>query len=99
MFSEPWQAQVLAMADLLVQSGTISKSDWAETLGTEIRAATVAGRPDDTETYFSAALSALEHLLVTGQSVSSQELTVRRDEWEHAYERTPHGQPVVLSQS
>ena len=92
MFKEPWQAQVLAMADLLVQSETISKADWAEALGNEISAAAAAGNPD-------AALTALEQLLISGQKVSSQELTVRLDEWEHAHLRTPHGQPVVLNQS
>jgi nitrile hydratase accessory protein len=99
MFKEPWQAQVLAMADLLVQSETISKANWAETLGNEISAAKAAGNPDDTETYFRAALTALEQLLISRQKVSSQELTVRLDEWEHAHLRTPHGQPVVLNQS
>ena len=73
----------------------IGPKHWAMRLS----AAKAAGNPDDTETYFRAALTALEQLLISGQKVSSQELTVRLDEWEHAHLRTPHGQPVVLNQS
>lgn len=96
IFGEPWHAQVSAMASLLVDSGTISASRWAGALGAELRAATLAGSPDDAETYYRAVLSALEHLLDRGRAVSREELAWRRDEWERAYLRTPHGQPVVL---
>ena len=96
VFDEPWQAQALAMADLLVKSGTVSSSKWAETLGAELRAAILAGRPDDTGTYYGAVLSAIERILDSGQIVSREEVTQRRDEWERAYVRTPHGHPVEL---
>jgi hypothetical protein len=84
------------MASLLVGSGTISASRWAEALGAELRAAMLSGSPDDAETYYRAVLSALERLLDQGRAISRDELARRRDEWERAYLRTPHGQPVVL---
>lgn len=96
IFAEPWNAQALAMADLLIKSGRISPSDWAESLGAEIAAAAAAGHPDNSDTYYNAALSALEHLLVTEGSLSLQELEQRREDWEHAYLATPHGKPVSL---
>ena len=99
IFGEPWHAQAVAMADLLVKSGTLSKSKWAESLGAEIRAAMLAGSPDDTDTYCGAVLSALEHLLDAGKNVSREELGRRRDEWLQAYLNTPHGQPVDLDRS
>jgi hypothetical protein len=99
IFGEPWHAQVLAMADLLVQNDTITQLNWTETLGRELQVAKSAGSPDNTETYFRAALSALEHLIVEAKGVSSLELDLRQEEWEHAYLTTPHGQPVVLNQS
>jgi len=95
-FAEPWHAQALAMADLLVKSGKISGSRWAETLGSEISAAKAAGEPDDGETFFLAALSALERVLAEDGSVTPPELARRQQEWERAYLRTPHGQPVQL---
>jgi len=96
IFGEPWHAQASAMASLLVGSGTISASQWAEALGAELRAARLARGLDDTETYYRAMLSALERLLDQGQAISCEELARRRKEWERAYLRTPHGQPVVL---
>jgi nitrile hydratase accessory protein len=96
IFGEPWHAQASAMASLLVGSGVISAPQWAETLGAELRAAGLAGSPDDTETYYRAVLSALERLLDQGRAISREELERRRNDWERAYLRTPHGQPVVL---
>jgi nitrile hydratase accessory protein len=61
VFGEPWHAQTLALADLLVKSGAISSARWAETLGAEIKA--LNAEPDDRETYYRAVLAALERLL------------------------------------
>jgi hypothetical protein len=36
MFDEPWQAQVLGMADILVTAGVISSDAWATALGAEL---------------------------------------------------------------
>jgi len=87
----------VAIADLLVRSGTISQSEWAEALGGEIRAAMLAGRCDDTDTYCGAVLSALEHILDAGGNVLRAEMARRQDEWQRAYLRTPHGQPIELA--
>lgn len=95
-FHEPWQAQALAMANLLLQSGAISGSGWAEALGTELRGPLSDGGQDDAQAYYSAVVRALERVLTEGKKVSHAELHLRRHEWEHAYLDTPHGQPVVL---
>ena len=97
VFDEPWQAQALAMADSLVQEGTLSVSDWAATLGAEIRSATNAGAPDNAQTYYLAVLTALEKLLDKAGAASRHEVQIRREDWEQAYLNTPHGQPVELS--
>lgn len=97
LFDEPWQAQALAMADTLVQTGTINAPDWAKTLGAELRKAADAGAPDDAVTYYRAVISALEDLLDKSGAAKRDELDVRRDKWERAYLNTPHGLPVELS--
>ena len=97
-FAEPWHAQASAMASLLVASGVISGADWSETLGAKLREAHLAGQSDDTETYYRAVLSALESLLDQVRAISGNELIHRRNAWERAYLRTPHGRPVVLSE-
>jgi nitrile hydratase accessory protein len=94
VFGEPWHAQTLALADLLVKSGTISSARWAETLGAEIRA--LSAEPDDRETYYRAVLAALESVLAENGSVTPVELHEREHQWERAYLRTPHGKPVEL---
>ena len=62
----------------------------------EIRRAADAGTQDDAESYFSAALRALERLAIQRGLVGPQELTSMRQAWTEAYESTPHGQPVRL---
>lgn len=93
-FLEPWHAQTMAMADLLVHSGEITSMAWADTLAEEIKAS--SGAPDDSDTYFSAVLSALERLLAERGHVSLAEIHEREHAWEDAFRRTPHGQPVTL---
>ena len=95
VFGEPWHAQTLALADLLLKSGAITSARWAETLGAEIKALNV--EPDDRETYFLAVLAALERLLAENGDVTATELDEREHQWERAYLRTPHGKPVDLA--
>lgn len=94
-FGEPWHAETLAIADLLVRRGAFSPARWAEALGAEIAA--LRAEPDDRETYFRAALAALERLLMENGSVTHAELDEREHQWERAYLRTPHGRPVELA--
>ncbi|WP_164744566.1 nitrile hydratase accessory protein [Nioella ostreopsis] len=96
VFDEAWQAQVLAIADTMVQAGRFTATDWAETLGAELRAAEAAGKPDTTGTYYEAALSALERLTTEATDITGADLSARKATWTRAYERTPHGQPVLL---
>ena len=95
VFGEPWHAQTLAIADLLVKRGVVSRARWAETLGAEIKA--LKAEPDDRETYFCAVLDALERLLAEAGSLTREELDEREHQWERAYQRTPHGKPVELA--
>ena len=95
-FLQPWHAQALAMAHLLVNSEQISAASWADALGAEIRASAGNGAADDSDVYFGAVLSALERLLADNGKVSVEELHEREHEWERAHLRTPHGQPVTL---
>ena len=97
VFDEAWQAQVLAIADTLVQAGRFSATDWADTLGAELRAAQAGGQPDTTETYYLAALAALEKLATTATDLTPSDLTSRKEEWARAYRHTPHGDPVLLT--
>jgi nitrile hydratase accessory protein len=95
-FEEPWQAQALAIAQSLQDSGVITAAQWSQALGAAIARAQAAGDPDRGDTYYLHVLDALEHLLAENDLVSRDALQARKSEWEAAYRRTPHGQPVEL---
>ena len=96
---EPWQAQVLATAFSLQEAGVITAAEWSTALGAAIKRAQGAGDPDNGETYYYHVLDALETLLRDKDLIEAKELSKRKSEWEEAYRRTPHGQPVNISDS
>jgi nitrile hydratase accessory protein len=96
VFREPWEAQVFALAVALQERGLFTWSEWASTLGDEIKRAQATGEPDGGDTYYTHWLVALERL-VARKGIADPALLARyRDAWEHAAERTPHGSPIVL---
>lgn len=99
VFDEPWQAQALGMADMLVTASVISADAWATALGAELRKGAAAGVADDAEAYYRAVLAALQALLYEAGATSREEVDVREDEWRRAYLNTPHGKPVELGAS
>ena len=95
-FEEAWQAQVLAIADTLVQQGLFSAGSWSEALGAALREAEADGAEDNQKTYYRAALAALESLVASHSDIDRQAMQSKREAWERAYRATPHGQPVEL---
>lgn len=94
-FAEPWHATTLAMATAMIRQGHFTQTDWAEALGAALQIAEKQGAPNTDETYFRAALSALE-TLTESAGISEADRAGRKSDWEDAYRRTPHGQPVEL---
>ena len=99
VFDEQWQAQVLGMADILVNSGVISSDAWADALGAELRKSAADGTADDAEAYYHAVLAALQTLLYESGATAREEITACEDAWRRAYLNTPHGKPVELHAS
>lgn len=97
-FAEPWHAEVLALARAMQEEGRFTAEDWATTLGAALAEAGRDDAPDTEETYFTAALVALECLSETA-GIPASARSRRRTEWEDAYRRTPHGMPVRLDGS
>jgi nitrile hydratase accessory protein len=96
VFEQPWQAQAFAMAVELIQTGRFQLTEWADTLGEEIAAASTNGFADDGSDYYELWLRALERLVTEKELAQSQELDQLQAAWREAYSHTPHGQPVVL---
>lgn len=96
VFREPWEARVFALAVSLHERGVFTWPEWAATLSEEIARAQAAGDPDTGETYYSHWLAALERLVASRNVTTDEALRRTRDAWDHAADRTPHGQPIEL---
>jgi nitrile hydratase accessory protein len=96
VFREPWEAQAFALAVSLQQRGLFTWGEWAAALGDEIKRAQAAGDPDTGETYYRHWLATLERMVADKGVTDHTALTRYRDAWDHAADRTPHGQPIEL---
>jgi nitrile hydratase accessory protein len=96
VFRAPWEAQAFAMALTLHQRGLFTWPEWAATLADQIKRAQAAGDPDTGETYYLHWLATLERLVAEKGVTSTEALTRYRDAWDHAADRTPHGQQIEL---
>ena len=96
VFKEPWEAQAFAMALALYDRGLFGWPEWAATLADEIKRAQAAGDPDTGATYYRHWLAALERMVAAKGVTDANALARYRDAWDHAADRTPHGQPIEL---
>src|SRR2546421_10464520 len=96
VFREPWEAQAFAMTLALYQRGLFKWPEWAARLSDEIKRAQREGDPDTGETYYRHWLNALERLVAEKGVADAATLSRYRHAWDHAADRTPHGEPIEL---
>lgn len=96
IFAEAWEAEVLGLAYSLIEAGRITNAAWSEALGAARAAQMARGEVDTRESYYLAAIEALERVVEDAGMAQAREMTARKADWVSAYERTPHGQPVTL---
>lgn len=96
VFREPWEAQAFAMALSLYDRGLFTWAEWAAALADEIKIAQAKGDPDTGTTYYRHWLAALEKMVAAKGVTTTATLTLYRDAWDHAADRTPHGSPIEL---
>jgi nitrile hydratase accessory protein len=96
VFRAPWQAQAFAMTLALYERGLFSWTEWAGALALRIQAAPALPGEDATDAYYRQWLEALERLVADKGASSLPELDRYRQAWDHAADRTPHGQPIEL---
>lgn len=96
VFREPWEAQAFAMTLALYDRGLFAWPEWAAILSDEIKKAQAAGDPDTGETYYWHWLAALERIVAEKGVTDAKTLSRYFDAWDHAADRTPHGQPIEL---
>jgi nitrile hydratase accessory protein len=77
------------MAVALHAKGVFTWAEWAECLGTSIKA-------EPALSYYEQWLAALEILLERKHALERGERLSRIEDWRQAAHRTPHGQPILL---
>jgi nitrile hydratase accessory protein len=78
------------MAVELNEAGVFQWSEWADTLGAELKA--WPERP-----YYESWLAALEKLVEAKGVMTASERLARAEAWDRAAKATPHGQPILLN--
>ncbi len=96
VFREPWEAEAFALALSLNERGLFTWTEWAATLGEEIKKAQAAGDPDTGETYYRHWLATLERIVAAKGLTDAGTLARTRYAWQRACARTPHGTPIAL---
>lgn len=96
VFKAPWEAQAFAMAVALYERGAFTWKEWAATLAEVIAEVRHRGEPDDGGDYYRHWMTALERIVARKGLLTPAALHERRDAWDEAARRTPHGQPIVL---
>jgi nitrile hydratase accessory protein len=89
VFAEPWEAQAFAMAVHLHDQGAFTWEEWAERLSAEIHG-------PESRPYYQHWLRALERIVADKGLAAPGDLAARKEAWQRAAARTPHGQPIML---
>ncbi len=96
MFKAPWEAHAFALALTLHERGAFTWKEWAQALSEVIAEVRRRGDPDTGEDYYRHWLTALERMVAQKGIVTEALLQQRRQQWDEAARRTPHGQPIAL---
>ena len=92
-FEEPWQAEAFALTVHLHATGAFTWREWAESLS---EALLTLDRQTTASEYYTAWVTALEHLTAAKGLADQGAVDLRKTAWRQAYLATPHGQPVIL---
>jgi nitrile hydratase accessory protein len=96
VFRAPWEAEAFALALALNARGVFTWTEWAATLGDEIKKAQAADDPDTGETYYHHWLATLERIVAAKGLTDAHALSRTIHAWRSACARTPHGAPIEL---
>lgn len=96
VFGAPWQAQAFALTLALHERSLFTWPEWAQLLATCIAAAPAQPAEDAGDAYYRQWLAALEQMVARIGASTAPELARYRAAWDHAADRTPHGQPIEL---
>jgi nitrile hydratase accessory protein len=78
VFAEPWQAQAFAVVVEFIESGQVSKEEWAQRLSAEFQEAEGRGEYDTGQRYYDHWVTALERLVVEKEITQWEDLAAER---------------------
>lgn len=93
VFAEPWEAHIFAMVLAAQDRGLFAWHEWDAAIR-RVRASETEPRDTDYRLW----ADALEQLLATKGLVTLEEQQRYQQAWAHAASRTPHGQPIELTE-
>ena len=96
-FEAPWHAQVFAVTVHLNETGQFDWPEWAARFGATLKRHGLNKELNGGDDYFLAWLDTLEAFLAERGMASELERLRLRDAWADAYLRTPHGEPVRIT--
>ena len=79
VFSEPWQAQAFAVVVELIESGKVTREEWADRLGATFKQAEERGEYDTGTRYYDYWLAALESLVVEKDLADRSDLVAEKE--------------------
>lgn len=79
VFAAPWQAQAFAVVVDLIDSGKITRTEWADRLGAVLKEAEEGGDNDSGRRYYAYWLKALEGLVVEKDLANSNDLASEKE--------------------
>jgi nitrile hydratase accessory protein len=95
VFSEPWQAQVFATVVELIETGLLTREEWAAQLGSTFADAEARGELDTGKRYYDHWLATLERIVVAKNMTLPDELAREgeeiRENDHHRREHQLHG--------
>jgi len=96
LFNDSWEVEAFAMGRILVEEGTVSSSEWYDTIGAAIKAAQERGDPDNGDTYYQHWMAALERVCMDKGLFDEPTLHETQAVWMKAVANTPHGVPIRI---
>jgi nitrile hydratase accessory protein len=80
----------------LFERGLFTWTEWAQALAARVQSDPAQPDEDAADAYYRQWLAALEDIVAAKGASSLTELQRYQQAWDHAAERTPHGQPIEL---
>ena len=97
VFGAPWQGQLFAITLHLSETGNFSWKEFVDVFSMMLKRKNKNSKSVSADNdYYACWLEALEELIVKKNLGNAKNLSFFKHEWEKAFLKTPHGDPVKI---